>query len=289
MPSCVAPWAKIKTPKTKHNTFKTGIVAQHMQKSIKKISFAGAGNVAWHLANGLKSSGFDIRRVWSRDIANAGELAESCGAEACPELSMLREQTDLIIIATADNAIAEIAAGIGSFEGVLVHTAGSVPMEILADYADNFGVLYPLQTFSKGVPADLGAVPFFTEASSEAVLHTLNQVARSISAKVHTIDSRQRLMLHTAAVFAGNYSNLMYIISNELLANSNLPADALHPLILETSRKAVSGDAKAMQTGPARRNDTSTLQKHLSALASIPEYAELYKLLASMITKKFNQ
>jgi predicted short-subunit dehydrogenase-like oxidoreductase (DUF2520 family) len=162
-------------------------------------------------------------------------------------------------------------------------------MDILADYADNFGVLYPLQTFSKGVPVDLSTVPFFTEASSEAVLHALNQVARSLSLKVHTIDSRQRLMLHIAAVFAGNYSNLMYIISNELLVGSNLPADALHPLILETARKAASGNPKAMQTGPARRNDTFTLEKHLTALASIPEYAELYKLLASIITKKFNK
>lgn len=260
-----------------------------MQKSINTISFAGAGNVAWHLVNGLKASGFNISRIWSRDIANARLLADTCGAQVCAELSALQEQTDLIIIATTDNAIAEIATAIGSFGGIVVHTAGSVPMDILADYADNFGVLYPLQTFSKGVPVDLGTVPFFTEASSEAVLQALNQVARSLSLKVHTIDSRQRLMLHTAAVFAGNYSNLMYIISNELLVGSNLPADALHPLILETARKAASGNPKAMQTGPARRNDTFTLEKHLTALASIPEYAELYKLLASIITKKFNK
>ena len=259
-----------------------------MQEGIKRISFAGAGNVAWHLANGLKASGFSISRIWSRDIANATLLAEACGALACSEISALREYTDLIIIATADKAIAGIAATIGTFEGMVVHTAGSVPMDTLAEYFKNYGVLYPLQTFSKGIAVDLGSVPFFTEASSEDLLPELNRVARSLSAKVHIIDSRQRLMLHTAAVFASNYTNLMYIISIDILAGSNLPADALHPLILETARKAASGDPKAMQTGPARRNDTLTLEKHLTALASIPEYAELYKLLANIISKKYN-
>lgn len=260
-----------------------------MQEGIKRISFAGAGNVAWHLANRLKAKGFSISRIWSRDIANAQSLAGSCGAEACEDISSLGQETDLIIIAVADKAIAEIAAGLGHYEGMLVHTAGSVPMDILAKHAENYGVLYPLQTFSKGIPVDLHSVPFFTEASSEELLQALNLVAQSLSAKVHFADSRQRLMLHTAAVFANNYTNLMYVISHDILSGSGLPADALHPLMLETARKAVSGDPLSMQTGPARRNDTPTLEKHLAALASNPEYAELYKLLASIISKKYHK
>ena len=81
----------------------------------------------------------------------------------------------------------------------------------------------------------------------------------------------------------------MYVISHDILSGSGLPADALHPLMLETARKAVSGDPLSMQTGPARRNDTPTLEKHLAALASNPEYAELYKLLASIISKKYHK
>jgi len=260
-----------------------------MQEGIKRISFAGAGNVAWHLANGLKANGFRISRIWSRDIANAQSLAISCGAEACKDITSLCPETDLIIIAVADKAIAEIAAGIGHFEGMVVHTAGSVPIDILAGYFSNYGVLYPLQTFSKGIPVDLGSVPFFTEASSEELLHALNLVAQSLSAQIHFADSRQRLLLHTAAVFANNYTNLMYVISRNILSGSGLPADALHPLMLETARKAVTGDPLSMQTGPARRNDTPTIEKHLAALASNPEYAELYKLLASIISNIYHK
>ena len=95
-------------------------------------------------------------------------------------------------------------------------------------------------------------------------------------------------MLHVAAVFAGNYSNLMYIIGNELLKNCDLPPEVLHPLLSETARKAVAGDPLKMQTGPARRNDTITIEKHLKALALQPEYAEAYRLLSQLISKKYH-
>jgi len=42
-----------------------------------------------------------------------------------------------------------------------------------------------------------------------------------------------------------------------------------------------------MQTGPARRNDTVTIEKHIAALATLPEYADLYQLLANLISNKY--
>lgn len=175
----------------------------------------------------------------------------------------------------------------GKFDGVVVHTAGSVPLDILKDSFKNYGVLYPLQTFSKGTPVELSEVPFFTEASSEAVSQTIKSVASQLSAKIHETNSQQRMLLHVAAVFACNYSNLMYVIGNDILKKSNLPQEALHALIAETARKAVTADPLDMQTGPARRNDTTTIEKHIETLASLPEYAELYRLLANLIRNKY--
>jgi len=258
-----------------------------MQKSIKSIAFAGSGNVAWHLAKGLKMQGFNISRIWSRDPLNAATLAGICGAEVCKEISGLHERADLIVIAIADKAISDVAVSIGNFDGIVVHTAGSVSIDVLKGNFENYGVFYPLQTLSKGNPVDFREVPFFMESSSEETLLAIKQVALKLSTKVYEADSQQRMLLHVAAVFASNYSNLMYIIGNEILKDSNLPSDILHPLILETAQKAVSGDPLDMQTGPARRHDEITLEKHISALASQPEYAELYKLLSSLINKKY--
>ena len=258
-----------------------------MQKSIKNIAFAGSGNAAWHLAKGLQMQGYRISNVWSRDFSNAVALAENCSSRACREISELRERTDLIIIAVADKAIEEVARSIGEFDGIVVHTAGSVSIDVLKGKFENSGVFYPLQTFSKVIPVDLREVPFFLESSSNEVLQVLEQIASKLSARVYNADSQQRMLLHVAAVFASNYSNLMYVIGNEILENANLPADLLHPLMLETARKAVTGDPLKMQTGPARRNDKITIEKHVAALASMPEYADLYHLLANLISNKY--
>lgn len=258
-----------------------------MHKSRLSISFAGAGNVAWHLACGLKKKGFLIKNIWSKDISNAQSLAERCEAKAVTDLVELQPGSDLIIIAVPDKVIAEVATTIGNFEGIVVHTAGSVTIDVLKNNSGKYGVLYPLQTFSKGVPVDFNEIPFFLESSSDEVLKTLMLLATKLSEKVYQADSHRRMMLHIAGVFAGNYSNLMYTLGNKILENEVIPSDVLHPLILKTAQKAITGDPVKMQTGPARRNDTETIEKHILALASMPEYADLYQLLAMQVSKNY--
>lgn len=258
-----------------------------MHNHIRKIAFAGAGNVAWHLAQALKLQGYTISGIWSREFKHAKALSDICGSECCTEISGLRAGADLIIIAVPDKAIENVARSIGKFDGIVVHTAGSVPMDVFKNKFQHFGVFYPLQTFSKETQVDFKDIPILIESSSDEVMQEIDQVAMKLSAKVFKASTDHRLVLHVAAVFACNYSNLMYIIGNELLKSSSLPAEILHPLILETARKAVAGDPLLLQTGPARRNDTVTLEKHIEALASQPEYAELYRLLANFISKKY--
>jgi predicted short-subunit dehydrogenase-like oxidoreductase (DUF2520 family) len=258
-----------------------------MQKSITTIALAGSGNVAWHLAKALSLQGFRIQKIWSRDYAHAQALAGRCNSAACTEIADLREAADLIIIAVPDNAIADVAGKIGKYHGIVVHTAGSVPLDVLTSTHEHSGVFYPLQTFSKETSVIIGDVPFFLESSSAGVMQALKQLAVKLSPKVYEADSHQRLMLHIAAVFASNYSNLMYVIGNELLSKSNLPPEIIHPLILATAHKATSGDPMKMQTGPARRHDNTTIAKHMDALALQPEYAQLYGQLARLISKKY--
>lgn len=257
------------------------------QPNIRNIAFAGSGNVAWHLAQVFYRNGYKISGIWSRDVMHATALAESCNSIVCDAISGLKEGADLIIIAVPDMAIDFIAENIGNFDRIVVHTAGSVPIDILKTYFDHYGSLYPLQTFSKEIAVSTGDIPFFAEASDNATLNSIKQVALTISQKVYEADSHKRLLLHIAAVFAGNYSNLMYVISKNLLNNVDLPEDILHPLILETARKAVNGDPILLQTGPARRKDKLTIEKHIEALAPLPEYAELYKLLSQIIIKQY--
>lgn len=55
---------------------------------------------------------------------------------------------DLFIFALSDKALQPILDKLSIPVGKVVHTAGSIPVGIFENYAENYGVFYPLQTFT---------------------------------------------------------------------------------------------------------------------------------------------
>lgn len=256
---------------------------------IQKITFIGAGNVAWHLGKGLSQKGYTIREVWSRTIESATELANRIGGTAVTDLKSLDKDVDLFIIAVNDGAISGVVNQLLPLNSIIVHTSGSVSMAEISGISSSFGVFYPLQTFTKHIPVSLFEVPLCIEASDDGVLELIRQVAQSISSNVHQVSSEQRLLLHVSAVFASNYSNFMYMLASDILASKGLSFDFLKPLVAETAHKVITSEPSRVQTGPAKRGDSNVIDKHLSLLASMPEYAEIYRLLAERIRQRFQQ
>jgi hypothetical protein len=74
----------------------------------------------------------------------------------------------------------------------------------------------------------------------------------------------------------------MYTIGNQICEDNKVPFEILHPLIQETAQKILSISPIEAQTGPALRNDTKTINKHLEFLQE-SNYQELYKLLTQSI------
>src|SRR5690606_36827278 len=147
-----------------------------------------------------------IRQVYSRTEEHAQALASRLGVVATTNLATINEQADVYIIAVKDDVVAAVAAQLpDSLQGMVVHTAGSVGMDAIAAHAAAYGVLYPLQTFSKAKALDFSTIPLMVEASSEAALIRLEALAGSLSKRVFRCDSKQRLSLHAAAVFACNF------------------------------------------------------------------------------------
>jgi len=256
---------------------------------INTITLIGAGNVAWHLAKALSLKEYSIREVWSRTLGPASELADCCGAKPVTDLDLLDRDVDLYIIAVSDEAIATLAERFNVDQSLVLHTSGSVAMNVIAGTSSNYGVLYPLQTFSKYIPVNLDEVPICIEASDNKALILIKQVAQSLSSDIQQVSSEERLVLHLAAVFASNYSNFMYILASDILASKGLSFELLKPLIAETANKALRFEPSRVQTGPARRGDINVINKHLKLLASMPEYAEIYRLLAEKLQQRFQQ
>jgi predicted short-subunit dehydrogenase-like oxidoreductase (DUF2520 family) len=158
-------------------------------------------------------------------------------------------------------------------------------MEVLKQYPRH-GIFYPLQTFSKQKKVDFEEIPICLEANKYEVLQQLERLAGSLSRKVYFLDSKQRKAIHLAAVFACNFTNLMYRIAEDLVTESDLNFDILRPLIKETAAKVQEHSPREVQTGPAARNDRKIIEEHLKALENHPEYKEIYQLLTTEIVNK---
>ena len=248
-----------------------------------EIVLLGSGNIATHLGKAFKMAGQNIVQVWSRSIEKATELADSVGGNAVLDLSEITTSADLYILAINDDAIRSIAEQLTIGKGLLVHTSGTTGLEILDGIAERTGVFYPVQTFSKIKAVDLRQVPIAIEGNSADVTDFLHSLASRLSERVFEMDSLQRRTLHAAAVFACNFTNHMYVLANDLLKDQSLSFDLLRPLIAETALKIQSADPATVQTGPAIRNDQSTMDKHLELLSGKPSMMEVYEMLSQSI------
>lgn len=259
--------------------------------NLQTIALIGAGNLATHLALALANAGHKVKSIYSPSGTSASELAKHIGNEcmAIAELEQL-PLVDIYIIAVTDDALCEIVEQWPEHcKGrVVVHTAGSVPMSILAPLNGEYGVFYPLQTFSKNRPLDFTTIPCFIEANSEKTSQKLLALARTISQSVMELDSDGRMHLHLAAVFACNFVNHLYDVSSQLLENKGVDIKWLEPLIIETASKALILTPRKAQTGPAVRGNKSVMDKHLHLLVPSPNWQKLYSVLSNSIYQTFH-
>ena len=253
-----------------------------------RITIIGSGNVATHLSAAFKNAGHRIAQVYSRDMQNAALLAYHVGAEAIDDLNDISADTDIFIIAIKDDAIAAIVQQLVKYDKLIAHTSGASGLQHITAFTDNAGVFYPLQTFSKTKELNFRDVPLCIEGASEAIAKQLEELARTVSNNVYRVSSDQRKVLHLAAVFACNFTNYMYAVSQQLLANSDMPFALLRPLILETADKVREHSPADVQTGPAVRNDEQTMHAHLQMLNHDPKLQEIYRLLSQGIIKNNN-
>lgn len=253
-----------------------------------RVSFIGSGNVATHLANACVQAGITVIDIYSPTHGNAEILAKQCKARAILNISDLDTNIDLLLISVPDDALSNISKQITSLPCPVVHTAGSVSIDVLKSDEHAYGVLYPLQTFSKSKEINIEKVPFFIESSTEQLEATLINLLDKLNAGYTLANSEQRMHLHIAAVFACNFTNYMYQLAHTLCKEQNLSFEALIPLIQETAEKIKNLSPKEAQTGPAKRADDNTMQKHLKALEQDAAMHELYKLISEGIRKNHN-
>lgn len=249
-----------------------------------KISIIGGGNVAFHLtAILLKTTNIELVEVYNRTLDKIQYLKNYTSITT--NLNKLKE-ADIYIICVSDNAIIEVSKKLNFKNKLVVHTSGSVAMNELKCNA-NKGVLYLLQSFSKNKKIDYSNIPICIEAETKTDLELLETLAQTISKNFYRINSEQRKNLHVSAVFVNNFVNHLYYIGNQICEENNVPFEILLPIIKETASKIETLSPFKAQTGPAKRNDTKTIEKHKAMLTK--NQKEIYTLLTKSIYNTYGK
>ena len=234
-----------------------------------KVVLIGRGRVATNLLPALQKAGHEVVSVNSRTLEE------------------LPTKADVYIISVKDSALQEVArqATKGRESQLFVHTAGSMPMNIFSGMATHYGVLYPMQTFSKERLVDFNGISLFLETTDDVSMERLKMLAETLTPHIYELDSAGRKHLHLAAVFACNFVNHCYALSAEVLAAKGLPFSVMLPLVDETAQKVHELAPREAQTGPAVRGDQNVMQMQASMLEGKPEVKAIYEALSNDIQR----
>ena len=250
-----------------------------------RVVIVGSGNVAEAYARALPAAeGIELVQIYARNEARGRDLAKLAGVEWCGADGELAV-ADLYIIAVSDRAIGEVCGELRlPSEAIVVHTAGSVAMDVIADRENRRGVLYAFQSFSKGRDICFADIPIFVEADNDTLEQRLLEFASRLSSRVLVANSERRRMVHLAGVLVNNFTNHLYTLGGEMLSGEGFDFSLLAPLVAETASKAIaSGNPHSVQTGPAMRGDRAVCDKHIELLVHYPDLQRIYNVITESI------
>lgn len=193
--------------------------------------------------------------------------------------------------------LAEAGAGIPETVA-FVHLSGALQLNALEPLRARHAVgsFHPLQSFPEPrSPASFRGAVVGVDATTPSLRRRLASLARALGARPKRVSDSQRALYHAAAVFASNYVDALLGTAVELLKlagwSEHEATSGLLPLtegVLATVRER--GPVRAL-TGPVRRGDVKTVERHLAALAALaseakshppPPIVDQYRMLGSI-------
>lgn len=263
-----------------------------------RIAIIGAGSVGTNIHHAFELKGVRAELVHARPLtAGIDESGESSveSQESRAEVP----QADVYIYTVADHVLEQVVSLVHAPQALHLHMSGSMPIDVFKEDKPHAGILYFFQSFSREVLIDdWSSIPCFIEGHNIDDLAAIYSLAQTLTDRIYEANQHDRERLHIAGVFANNYTNLMYRIAAEVLKETQLPFEALLPLIDQTAAKVHSMRPIDAQTGPAKRGDHAVMTKHTEVLKarknaygepfSSEELCEVYQALGALIEKAHN-
>lgn len=252
-----------------------------------EVILIGSGNVARLMGKLLTGNGHRIQQVYSRNPVHAKSLADSVNATAVGDLLLVNTHADLYIIAVADDALPGVAASLRLGDKLVIHTSGSVAMDILQNTSSTYGVLWPVKMI-RSATEQLSPATIVIDGNSENTILEIANIAAGLSAAVTRADSNTRMKMHMIATFTANFSNHLYHLAADYCDRENIAFADFFPLIEAAVEQLREQHPRNTQAGAAFRGDRHTIEKHRKLLNNNPRMQELYDVFTESIRLTFD-
>jgi predicted short-subunit dehydrogenase-like oxidoreductase (DUF2520 family) len=262
------------------------------------VSVVGAGNLGSALALTLPSVGYKVKFLAMRGKSSgqrrAGALARKVRARLV-EVGRQPLDTDLVWIAVPDDAIAQVARRLASAQHwkgrIVFHSSGALTSDELAPLRTigaKVASVHPMMTFVRGSVPNMAGVAFAVEGDAGAV-RAARRIIERLGGYAFPIRKKQKVLYHAFGSFASPLViALMAALEHVAEAAGVKRRDikrVMLPLLWQTLRNYVHGDAASAFSGPLVRGDLATVRKHLEELRIVPHAREVYVALAKMALK----
>lgn len=261
---------------------------QQRNTKLTSVVLIGCGNLSWHLAKQFsKHSHIALTVVNHQENAALPVFKKQFKASTVVGIDKVPATADFYLLCISDAAIKGVLQqlNIKNPKAILLHCSGSTGISVFEGHLQTCGVLYPLQSFSKDSEVNWATAPILIEASTPPALTSIKTLALCLGTNLHTVNSERRLHLHLAAVLVNNFTNALYAAADEHLiaAGFKKDFDLLKPIMQSSIDKVQRLAPIDAQTGPAKRKDKTTMNKHLALLKQEKQVKKVYKELSKLI------
>ncbi|MGB0165708.1 MAG: DUF2520 domain-containing protein [Luteibaculum sp.] len=193
------------------------------------------------------------------------------------------EDFQLCFLCVPDDEIAAVSEDIAVPNCLFCHVSGTKALAEIR--APQRAVAYFFQSISAAdEKLDFSKIDCFLEYESDKHGKLLKQIVRSLGNPTHELKSEAREKLHLCGVLINNFGNQLLDIASVLLKKEGISMEVLQSLYLKTFEKALQLGPKNSQTGPAKRKDAGTIDKHLKILGQMDSHSEkLYRIFTERI------
>lgn len=253
----------------------------------------GTGRVAQALALALGPHSSRPPMMWGRSPERTAGAATAVSAVTAPAVDHLMAKCDVIAIAVADDALADVvgdmaaisSAGRGRFIFHVSGRSGAAILEPLRVAGARTAAIHPAMTFT-GDPASevqrMAGARFAVTGSTAEATESAAQLVALLGGVAVGIAEDRRALYHAALCHASNHLVTLIAGASHALEDAGVddPAALLAPLVRAALENSLAFGFTGL-SGPLLRGDARTVGDHLATLAAhSPDLLPAYRAMA---------